>query len=121
MPYSSWAAHGRVGDAAAAGQAALAAPDDGDGAAVGIGADVLAGAADHQVGVSVAVQVAGGEGLAEPVALLGGAGDAGRVLGEDGAAGGADAVRGAVGDDDGARVGLAADRGVGRGGGARSR
>ena len=108
-PKESWA----VGAGSAAGQAGGAAPDDDRGAAVGVGAEVLAGGADHEVGVSVVVEVPGGEGRAEAVAAFGGAGDAAAVLGEDRTAGGADAGLRAVVDDHGTGGRLAAH---GRGG-----
>src|SRR5690606_24332663 len=106
---------GRVLDGGAAGQAARGAPDDLDGAAVDVVADLLVGRADGEVGVAVVVEV-GGRGVGAPaVALLRDSGDARAVLAEHGALGTRDAVGGAVEDDDLTGVGPAVHIGA-RGG-----
>ena len=102
-----------VDDGARPGETGRGAPDGDDRTAVGVAVDILAGRADQEVGIAVLVQVGGGDGAAERVARLGGAGHAGRVLGDQGAGGRPQPGGAAVDDRDGTRRGLAADRRVG--------
>src|SRR5262249_37249749 len=70
-----------------AGQARVGALRGGDRAAVDVGAEVLAGGADGEVGVAVAVEVLRHDRVAEVVTGLGPARDAWAVLADDGTPG----------------------------------
>nr|WP_252883977.1 hypothetical protein [Streptomyces sp. HB202] len=95
----------RRGDVDGRGEALRATPDDGDGAE-GVGlADPLGVHADDQIGVAVAVEVTGGETVAEVVPVLRRARDPRGGLADDGALGRVEAVLGAVHDGHVAGVG----------------